>query len=223
VYPNILLDPPKKNIYDTICPIIETTSFMFKKKLDIPKIELERAVASSNDGSAEIVVALVDRYYWNRCNTQSILQAIGPNARCIFCGDSANHIFRASKQSFLHVRKNPGTYFGVVLPRCDNGKCFIRSREIAYHALGTKRMNAANRQCSNCFAIEYSPFQENGFQSCSRCTYVHYCSEDCQRSHWKEHKVKCRSPFKYDLSKDKLREIRDTMKSDLIQIGKKVI
>jgi hypothetical protein len=129
VYPNgILLDPPKKNIDDTICPIIDTTSFMFEKKLDIPKIEFERAVASSNDGSTEIVFALVDRYCWNSDNAQeSILQVIGPNAHCICCADSANHIFGACEQSFLHERKNPGTYFGVAsLRRCDNdGKCFI--------------------------------------------------------------------------------------------------
>jgi hypothetical protein len=67
-----------------------------RKKLDIPKIELERAVASSsNDGSTEIVFTLVDQYCWKSDNAQSILLVhdIKPNAHCMCCGDSANHFY----------------------------------------------------------------------------------------------------------------------------------
>ncbi|KAF8217692.1 hypothetical protein K438DRAFT_2006743 [Mycena galopus ATCC 62051] len=27
---------------------------------------------------------------------------------------------------------------------------------------------------------------------CNNCKYIYYCSKDCQRSHWKHHKVECR-------------------------------
>ena len=28
-------------------------------------------------------------------------------------------------------------------------------------------------------------------RSCSKCKFVHYCCQDCQRAHWPEHKPEC--------------------------------
>ena len=35
-------------------------------------------------------------------------------------------------------------------------------------------------------------FKSGEFPSCSRCGLEHYCSQDCQKEHWKEHKTSCR-------------------------------
>ena len=31
-------------------------------------------------------------------------------------------------------------------------------------------------------------------RACSRCMMQHYCSRECQKSHWKEHKKRCKAP-----------------------------
>ena len=33
-----------------------------------------------------------------------------------------------------------------------------------------------------------------GKKSCARCELVRYCSRDCQKLHWREHKPNCRAP-----------------------------
>ncbi|XP_023323657.1 N-lysine methyltransferase SMYD2 [Eurytemora carolleeae] len=41
------------------------------------------------------------------------------------------------------------------------------------------------KKCGKC--------QKSGeFLSCSRCGLEHYCSQNCQKEHWKEHKTSCR-------------------------------
>jgi hypothetical protein len=47
--------------------------------------------------------------------------------------------------------------------------------------------------CANCMKIEKNT--ETGkterFKKCSRCKKAYYCSVDCQKIHWKKHKVDC--------------------------------
>ncbi|CAN0435888.1 unnamed protein product [Ectocarpus sp. 13 AM-2016] len=38
--------------------------------------------------------------------------------------------------------------------------------------------------CSNCG-------KDGSLRPCSRCRHVRYCSRDCQRQHWKDHKRDC--------------------------------
>ena len=40
------------------------------------------------------------------------------------------------------------------------------------------------KSCNNCGKME-------NLKLCSRCRSVFYCSVDCQRSHWKQHKKTC--------------------------------
>lgn len=42
-------------------------------------------------------------------------------------------------------------------------------------------------KCSNCEA-------ENPKYRCGNCKQVGYCSSDCQKTHWKEHKPECKMP-----------------------------
>lgn len=53
-------------------------------------------------------------------------------------------------------------------------------------AAGPRRVNTS---CSKCHVIEGEP---KTFRRCSRCGYALYCSVDCQKAHWREHKKMCR-------------------------------
>lgn len=51
--------------------------------------------------------------------------------------------------------------------------------------------------CAKCLKSEQC---ENSFPRCSSCQLVRYCSRECQKQHWREHKVLCMSvrEFKVD-------------------------
>ncbi|KAJ6521915.1 hypothetical protein DFH09DRAFT_212165 [Mycena vulgaris] len=46
----------------------------------------------------------------------------------------------------------------------------------------------ASRRCAYCGITELPPRSK-----CSRCLSAHYCSPECQKAHWKDHKEDCRS------------------------------
>ena len=55
----------------------------------------------------------------------------------------------------------------------------------------TKLMNFLfknNLICANCNSSEQEPIK---FKKCNSCRLVHYCSEECQKIHWKIHKKDC--------------------------------
>lgn len=35
---------------------------------------------------------------------------------------------------------------------------------------------------------------KEGIHVCSRCKLTHYCSSECQKGHWKDHKLICKAP-----------------------------
>ena len=45
---------------------------------------------------------------------------------------------------------------------------------------------SAERTCAFCGVVQLNMMR------CSRCKQVHYCSGECQKSHWKEHKRQCK-------------------------------
>ena len=52
-----------------------------------------------------------------------------------------------------------------------------------------KQSRKANkRTCGSCQTQEQF---RGDFSLCSRCKKVAYCSKDCQKSHWKQHKKEC--------------------------------
>ena len=44
------------------------------------------------------------------------------------------------------------------------------------------------RLCGNCKKMS---MQKNEFKKCSKCMITFYCTKDCQRAHWQEHKKIC--------------------------------
>ena len=54
--------------------------------------------------------------------------------------------------------------------------------------------NIANEMLSTCSYCEKK--SDNKLLLCSRCKVTNYCNKDCQKSHWKEHKIICEDPDK---------------------------
>ena len=52
---------------------------------------------------------------------------------------------------------------------------------------GGSRGNASDGVCENC----HQEREVSELQRCSRCKKVTYCSEKCQKAHWKLHKPSC--------------------------------
>ncbi|KXS12760.1 hypothetical protein M427DRAFT_157139 [Gonapodya prolifera JEL478] len=46
-----------------------------------------------------------------------------------------------------------------------------------------------NGMCGFCGAV---PEDKNKLKTCARCKSIFYCDQECQRSHWKEHKSECK-------------------------------
>lgn len=89
-------------------------------------------------------------------------------------------------------------------PICRNPECRVRTEQWCQNAFKEvagmqdtrqqkKAMKLANSNeygCANCMVKE-DKRSGTTLQKCSRCKHVCYCSKDCQRKHWKEHKVRC--------------------------------
>lgn len=52
-------------------------------------------------------------------------------------------------------------------------------------------MGYLSRNLVMCACCKASPSKTNGFSKCSRCGETSYCSRECQKVHWREHKRVC--------------------------------
>ncbi|CAG8948710.1 hypothetical protein HYFRA_00001831 [Hymenoscyphus fraxineus] len=62
--------------------------------------------------------------------------------------------------------------------------------EEEWHKLSAKLVAAAEKG-PRCQVCEKLPTMNNKLSLCQRCKLVHYCSRECQKIDWKEHKVVC--------------------------------
>ncbi|CAJ1403949.1 unnamed protein product [Effrenium voratum] len=64
----------------------------------------------------------------------------------------------------------------------------LESKRAAWRASAPSVASAASgaSACAGCGGKQPRPFQ------CGTCKTVRYCSPECQKSHWKEHKRRCR-------------------------------
>ena len=91
-------------------------------------------------------------------------------SRCFLCG-GANHIARYCNMKFRN-----------------KGKPQRAAPE--GHGVAQSKTEMKSHLCNYCLKKEN---RSNEFQICSICKIVHYCSKDCQREHWVEHKTLCTS------------------------------
>jgi hypothetical protein len=65
-------------------------------------------------------------------------------------------------------------------------------------------MESTGIVCANCDALQ----DQIKFKGCGNCRTVHYCCPECQKHHWKFHKIICKSILNYaDGDRKKAREI----------------
>ena len=57
----------------------------------------------------------------------------------------------------------------------------------------TKEVPQPVLKCAVCGKTGSGDKQEKPLKSCSQCKSIFYCSVDCQRADWKEHKPICRN------------------------------
>ena len=54
----------------------------------------------------------------------------------------------------------------------------------------TPQPDARAAECANCGVRSNVSSGGKQFPKCSKCKSVYYCGADCQRAHWKQHKVR---------------------------------
>jgi hypothetical protein len=86
------------------------------------------------------------------------------------------------------------------LPVCDSDKCHLIASKCMEKMVKTVdsvlgeefvSITEAATQCSNCSRLNFGGESER-FLECSRCNTACYCSAECQKSHWSEHKKACK-------------------------------
>eukprot|EP00967_Tisochrysis_lutea_P054053 scaffold67421_cov33-Tisochrysis_lutea.AAC.3 len=81
---------------------------------------------------------------------------------------------------------------------CDDPKCKEMAKDLAqsaFSAMGMAPTPAATTdpvppltaQCSKCGRVSVELLR------CARCGKAWYCNRDCQKGHWKEHKINCKN------------------------------
>lgn len=53
---------------------------------------------------------------------------------------------------------------------------------------------------------------KEGNKRCSRCKSVVYCSSDCQKAHWKQHKGECKYLSKSSTSNKTISELEEEIR-----------
>jgi hypothetical protein len=105
----------------------------------------------------------------------------GNKKRCNFCGKHIEHI---SKCSLCRE----AAYCSEECQKFDWSRDHKEMCKILRNGRKTTCTESTKYTCANC-----SKQSTKEFERCSQCKKVHYCSEKCQKLHWKkEHKAVCK-------------------------------
>lgn len=75
-------------------------------------------------------------------------------------------------------------------------------------------MASVSLSCGFCGA------EKENLSKCSRCKCVYYCSKECQKSHWKAHKPKCKTTSEIPAANEKLHKFPQPARKDLDSIAR---
>ena len=90
--------------------------------------------------------------------------------------------------------------------------CLQQRRNEYFGQSHTERVKA-ERWCGNC-----GKKGGESLSTCSRCKSAFYCSKDCQKTHWKVHKLRCKAPV--SLVED---DAPYSIITEMIKYGKKIL
>ncbi|KAI9016881.1 hypothetical protein DFJ74DRAFT_678681 [Hyaloraphidium curvatum] len=115
--------------------------------------------------------------------------------QCLGCGKAAIEPYGLSD---LDSFQWPWTFQMNLFPSCQSCAFAVERRCKAWQ----KEQEAAEdvrpypiRVCAGCGALGMPDQPEYGaYKKCSRCKLVSYCSKECQRKDWAEHKTVCEPP-----------------------------
>ena len=147
-------------------------------------------------------------------NPKNIFEVGSGNETCIF--DSSRNIVNepdrlgstSLHEVFLSQRVDVAKFLikhNVSIDIMEGGQCSVRSMAFRASVTGISEMShtirkyaikikkVENNRCLQCQEIVKSVSQ------CSRCRWALYCSKECQKKHWPEHKLGCKSPDEYSI------------------------
>ncbi|KAI9016885.1 hypothetical protein DFJ74DRAFT_678687 [Hyaloraphidium curvatum] len=161
-------------------PVFETGAVRIQAEMPADAVE------TSNEGTYRALQAAEEV---TRRASQQLFFARRP--RCLGC-DAASLGFYSLGS--LEPKTWPWRFHSDLFPVCGSCEQAIIRRAKAWR----KKVLAAGdlrpfimRVCSAKCGINSSDPGAPTFRRCSRCKAVEYCSKECQRSHWAEHKKVC--------------------------------
>lgn len=112
------------------------------------------------------------------CNpTCDILGAIPPYPNtCSFCDKELEQRDGILKQNGLSIMPKKDTY---VTYMCCSATCVQKKRNVLKADIGVVY------QCGGCGKLLDTP------KICSKCKSAYYCDVECQKKHWKSHRIAC--------------------------------
>ena len=104
---------------------------------------------------------------------------------------TANVLMNENMELYLCTEAKPGEQLGI-----DYGSLYwdgSPDKPVLFHKDSSGVLQCALGTCSN-----------TGVYRCKKCKKIRYCSKECQRSDWPEHKVACRQKCHYALCSEPL-------------------
>ncbi|KAI9016874.1 hypothetical protein DFJ74DRAFT_678661 [Hyaloraphidium curvatum] len=111
---------------------------------------------------------------------------------CLVCRTSTSQYVTVQT---IDWREGSWTVRSVVFPSCEPCSSVVHKRGSSWQKWNGLEQDGkrikATQVCNGCGACSTD---KSNFQRCSRCKVASYCSRECQRDHWSEHKKICRPP-----------------------------
>jgi len=120
---------------------------------------------------------------------------------CHACRNRAS-LFTFNFMSYLHEQPTPYIIDHMCRSVCVKPQCHVQTERwcqntfrLAYRSHATKQQRDAMKQTNlnrrNCACCSKQEDKSTGIRlsSCARCRHVRYCSKECQREDWSDHKV----------------------------------
>ncbi|KAI9025463.1 hypothetical protein DFJ74DRAFT_717798 [Hyaloraphidium curvatum] len=149
----------------------------------VPPVDFELLVSMADDGIAEAVDHFLD--------SQPL--------SCVACGGKARKAEYGTGLSSAELAigaddvtvQNPDQIMlaAQLFPHCGKRACETRASVLLSLAIRDDRKESGISACAYCEA--YSGNERADLLRCSACRSVRYCSKECQRKHWPNHKKIC--------------------------------